>query len=45
VNIGRLATASALGEPSSEHAVFNIQTIFFYFLGGYKMRIDISSSN
>ena len=28
VNIGRLAVASALGEQTSEHAVFNIQFIF-----------------
>ena len=28
VNIGRLALASALGEQTSEHAVFNIQFIF-----------------
>ena len=45
MNIGRLATASALGEPSSEHAVFNIQTIFFYFLGGYKMRKEAGFEN
>ena len=34
MNIGRLATASALGEPTSEHAVFNI------LINNYKYKIN-----
>ena len=30
VNFGRLALASALGEPTFEHAVFNIQIILSF---------------
>ena len=36
---------AALGEQTSEHAVFNIQTILIYYFRGYKMRKEAGFEN